>query len=47
MAWELNEEQVMLIVKDHMKVRDEKMKPELSELYSKLIFFFLGKEMFD
>ena len=39
MTWDSKEEQVMLIVKDHMKVIDEKKKLELKELYSKLIFF--------
>ena len=46
MAWESKEEQVMLIVKDHMKVMDDKKKLELSKLYSNLIFF-LYKETFD
>ena len=42
MAWESNEEQAMLVVKDHIKVTDEKKKLELSELYTKLIFPLQG-----
>ena len=47
MAWESKEEQAMFIVKDHMKVMDEKKKHELSELYTKLIFPLWGNSWTD
>ena len=46
-AWESKEEQAMTIVKDHMKVMDEKKKHKLSELYTKLIFSLQGNAWTD
>ena len=47
MAWESKEEHAMLVVRDHMKVMDEKKKLELSELYTKLIFPLQGNSWTD